>query len=329
MVFSKEINSEKKLTFCLENPLIFEGMAPNSIKSKRILISPLNWGQGHVSRCIGLIHQLCSQDNVVIIACDSAQRAVFREYFPDLTYVHHEGYPFFFRGNGLFALDLFSNLPKLRRRLKEEQREVESLVKKHAIDFVVSDHRYGFRSKFVTSIFVTHQYNLPVNWFQSLVDFRHKKLMKRFQAIWILDTPKQEFAGKLSRAPKEESIHYIGVYSRFALYESLPEKDLPSVAIISGPHVYAQQFADWIVEHYPEALVVCSDAIVLPASQNRVSDSWRTQDRIIMRAQRVISRSGYSTIMDLHFLDTPAIYIPTNGQKEQMYLAEIHTMDAD
>ena len=39
-------------------------------------------------------------------------------------------------------------------------------------------------------------------------------------------------------------------------------------------------------------------------------------------ADIVISRSGYSTIMDLARLGKKAIFIPTPGQTEQTYLAE-------
>ena len=36
----------------------------------------------------------------------------------------------------------------------------------------------------------------------------------------------------------------------------------------------------------------------------------------------LISRSGYSTIMDLFVLNKKAVFIPTPGQTEQEYLAE-------
>jgi len=41
-----------------------------------------------------------------------------------------------------------------------------------------------------------------------------------------------------------------------------------------------------------------------------------------MAAEKVISRSGYSTLMDLYFGQKPAILVPTPGQTEQQYLAE-------
>ena len=44
------------------------------------------------------------------------------------------------------------------------------------------------------------------------------------------------------------------------------------------------------------------------------------------KSKVVISRSGYSTIMDLSVLDKKAILVPTPGQTEQEYLAEYHQL---
>jgi hypothetical protein len=51
-------------------------MLPSEIQNKRVLISPLNWGMGHVSRCIGLVNQLISQENSIYIACDEEQQQI-------------------------------------------------------------------------------------------------------------------------------------------------------------------------------------------------------------------------------------------------------------
>ena len=42
----------------------------------------------------------------------------------------------------------------------------------------------------------------------------------------------------------------------------------------------------------------------------------------------LISRSGYTTIMDIEKLDLQAVFIPTPGQTEQEYLAEFHSKNA-
>jgi UDP-N-acetylglucosamine:LPS N-acetylglucosamine transferase len=44
--------------------------------------------------------------------------------------------------------------------------------------------------------------------------------------------------------------------------------------------------------------------------------------KAIRESELIISRSGYSTIMDLYTLQAKAFFIPTPGQDEQEYLAK-------
>ena len=46
--------------------------------------------------------------------------------------------------------------------------------------------------------------------------------------------------------------------------------------------------------------------------------------QILLNAEIILSRPGYSTIMDLAGLGKKAIFIPTPGQTEQEYLARYH-----
>ena len=75
-------------------------MVPSEIKEKRILISVLNWGMGHVSRSIGLIHQLIQQGNIIHVACSENQKKVYQEYFDSVIFIDHNDYPFEFGGKG-------------------------------------------------------------------------------------------------------------------------------------------------------------------------------------------------------------------------------------
>ncbi len=297
-------------------------MLPSQIENKRILLSPLNWGMGHVSRSIGLIHFLLMERNDIVVACDAAQREVYECYFDNLTYIDHQGYPFYFGGKGQFGWDLLKKSSKLRSRLKREQEEVETYVKEHDIDIVISDHRYGFRSKSCPSIFITHQYNLPVKWYQRLVNRFHYKLMRAFDHIWIMDYYDSRLAGSLSRCQKDSRIHFIGPYSRFRIYDK-QTKDLEEVLIASGPKIYAQQLVDQFTG--VEGIhIICDDEVSVPAGSIRVEGNWRDKDRVILRAKRIISRSGYSTIMDVECLGAECQLFATPGQSEQIYLAKKH-----
>jgi predicted glycosyltransferase len=47
-------------------------------------------------------------------------------------------------------------------------------------------------------------------------------------------------------------------------------------------------------------------------------------DDLFFESETIISRTGYSTLMDLKILNKKAILYPTKGQKEQEYLAKIN-----
>lgn len=50
----------------------------------------------------------------------------------------------------------------------------------------------------------------------------------------------------------------------------------------------------------------------------------RAQAEMLNRAHTVITRSGYTTLMELAELGKRALFVPTPGQSEQEYLARFH-----
>ena len=302
-------------------------MKPDEIKKKRVLFSALNWGMGHVSRSIGLVSQLIENDNTLFIACDENQKQIFQCYFPNVEYIQHEGYPFQFRGKGDFSGDFMRNWSKLSSRLKKEPIEVELLVDKHEIDTVISDHRYGFRSDKVSSVFITHQLNLPVKWYQKSIQAIHVRLLRKYHHIWVMDFADSRLAGELSRNKKSLPVEYIGPYSRFMNYDLPVVKNNTTVVIASGPLIYAQLFlGNQLNKSSPNdnVVVVAPKKVVSPNEILRISNNWLEQDQVILNAQKIISNTGYTTIMDLFFLKAECELYSTKGQSEQEYLFTLH-----
>lgn len=299
-------------------------MRPENIVNQRILLSPLNWGMGHVARCIGLIHQLQNQGNELFIACEEAQKVVFEEYFEGITFISHSGYPFYFGGKGHFGLDLLRRMKSLSKRMKQERVEVEKMVDDHTIDYVISDHRYGFQSKRAHSIFMTHQVNLPLKWYEKSVGKIHRKLMLKFDHIWILDDESSSLAGKLSENCPKNGM-YIGHYSRFSLYEQLASKSDEIVLIASGPDVYARLLIENVLAENRDVnklIVMHAPSLKLSLEVSANSGDWKEKDALIRSASHIISHSGYSTLMDCKVLGISATFYPTKGQTEQEYLAK-------
>lgn len=306
-------------------------MLPDDIKHKRVLISPLNWGMGHVARCIPLIHGLLENKNVVFVAASSDQQQIFRQYFPNIEYIEHAGYPFKFGKNGNFGLDLAKQFSALKNRMKSELTEVEEYVTNFSIDVIISDHRYGFRSDNVHSILLTHQLNLPIKWYEGWVQAIHHRFLKAFTEVWVPDTNQSDLSGDLSSNSAGMNVHYIGSLSRFSLYDKEKEKTIEKVIIVSGPLVYAQRFFEeqltsintddkTIAVIAPKEISIKAQS---PNIQIKSSENWLECDQIIVQAKQIVSRSGYSTLMDLFELKVPFSITPTPGQREQEYLFDL------
>ena len=101
--------------------------------------------------------------------------------------------------------------------------------------------------------------------------------------------------------------------------------------ILSGPEpqrtILENKLIDQVVSYPGTATIIRG----LPGEKNIIpstntirfynhlsSDDLNTE---MMKAAFVISRSGYSTVMDISVLDKKSILIPTPGQTEQEYLA--------
>lgn len=303
-------------------------MLPTDIKKQRVLLSPLNWGMGHVSRCIGLIDILLRNDNSIFIACSADQQSIFQQYFKDVTFIDHDGYPFEFGGKGKFSLDLLKSFSALKRRQNEERTQVDNYVDFFEIDCVISDHRYGFRSRKVKSIFLTHQLNLPVKWYERWVQNIHVAYLRAFDEVWVLDTEDSKYAGKLSRNEDGLKVQYIGILSRFGRYVLKETKTIDRLIVVSGPTIYAKQFLEQQLESFktdeghnvliaPKEIV---NALEKEIENSHPSDDWLKCDDYFLSSKKLISRSGYSTLMDAICLEIPCEITATPGQAEQEYL---------
>lgn len=314
-------------------------MPIKSIQSARILLSPLNWGLGHVSRTIPIVQQLLDQNNEVFICCDEQQEVFYRYYFPQLWYIPHKGYPFQFEGKGKWTWDVLKNSAALHARFRSEKQEVRELVNKFQPDLIISDQRYGFLSKTVKSVIVSHQLKLPLPKWNVFPQFWNARWLKAFDEIWIPDNPNRQLSGDLSRKSIKNE-HFIGFCSRFScdFHQNGEKRDISTMyrylGIVSGPFPYNQQFFELLHQKLLEkdeksAIIVPKDVNVDEISKNEKLDvfvfpSVEKFTELLCQSEEVISRAGYSTLMDLSVVKKKATLLPTPGQFEQLYLAKLH-----
>lgn len=308
-------------------------MEISKLHNKTILYSALDWGFGHVTRSIGIIRELIEQENKVIIACNEEQKQLFKSYFPDVEYLFLEGYNFKFSGKGSWSWDLWKQRKSFFKTIQIEYKFVQDFCAKNKIDVVISDHRYGFYLENKASVFVTHQLHLPIPKRHFFIQKWHEKQMKKFSSLWVLDDEKNSLAGKLSRVIQHKNLSYLGLKSRFSKSET-KEIKYDYLLVVSGPKPYSEQFIDEVkqkVDFSGKKVAVLHPNSLEIKVRNMDWDHFpandlKTNDTLFLESETIVSRSGYSTLMDLKVLGKKAILFPTKGQKEQEYLAKIHQL---
>jgi UDP-N-acetylglucosamine transferase subunit ALG13 len=332
-----------------ENFNLIPPFREKNLRKLRILVAPLDWGLGHATRCIPIIYELLSQDCDVWLAAEGAQEALLKQEFPKLSFLSLKGYRVRYSRSATSMLwNMLNQSRKILRAIKQEN----SWLKKKAIeldfDAVISDNRYGLYHTTIPCVFITHQLNIksPLGkWTERLLQKRNYKYINRFTECWVPDAPgENNLAGDLSHPLKKPTVplHYIGTLTRLKApgeISSSPSEFVPPrqeagglLVILSGPEPQRTILENKILKdiaHYDGNATIVRG---LPGTFNLIpsTDTLKFYNHLpaeelnneMNRAEYIISRSGYSTIMDIIKLQKKSILIPTPGQTEQKYLAK-------
>ena len=300
-------------------------MRITEIQKNKILLSPLNWGMGHVSRCIALIEKL-KKKNVVIVACDRQQREILEQYHSEIEFIELLGYPFQFNERKSFAYSLLTNYRQLVQHMKYEQLQCEIICKQKEVDIVISDHRYGFYSEITPSVFLTHQVNLPLPRYLSIFNNYHLWLIRKFHEIWVIDDPKLNLAGKLSSHNESLNCYNIGLLSRFENQNPSEIKN-GHYLILSGPSAYWGNLITTFESDSFDGVIGPTDGVEIARDLNiplYLCSNWKQLDHLLLHCTKLSGYIGYTTLMDTYFLRCETNLIACPGQLEQKYLEKIH-----
>ncbi|WP_100613442.1 glycosyltransferase [Confluentibacter citreus] len=300
---------------------------------KRILVAPLNWGLGHATRCIPIINALINFGFEPIIASDGDALALLQKEFPDLFSIELPSYKISYsKRKAYFKLKLFKDTPRILKAIKAEKIVTKHIVEIHGIIGIISDNRLGVYSKKIPSVIITHQLNVlsgNTTWLSTLL---HKEFIKHFDACWVPDVEGDDnLSGKLGHGSVTEiPIKYIGPLSRFLKKDNKTVNKL--LVILSGPEpqrtLLGEKLLDELKKHKEKVIFVngnIEDEQTVQVVGNITLYNFMTTNQLektINESELIISRSGYTTIMDLAKLGKKAFFIPTPGQYEQEYLAK-------
>lgn len=307
------------------------------MKQKTILVSPLNWGLGHSVRDIPLIHKLIEFNYRVIIASEGASAILLKKEFPKLTHIEIKSFKIEYPKNKGFTLKILSQIPKVIFGIRREHLKLKQILKKYDIDLIISDNRYGIYSKEIPSIFITHQVfiKLPKSlcFLENRLHKVHLKKLNKFNKVLIPDYLGQNnLTGELSHSKKlPANFMHIGILSEFDFKPKQTNQYLYDIlVIISGPEPQRTIFETIISEQLKntknKVLIVTGKPQALFNEINNNIElvnhlSRKEMQDAITNSKIIISRAGYTTIMDLVKLQKKAILIPTPGQTEQEYLS--------
>lgn len=296
-------------------------------------MAPLNWGLGHATRCIPIIHALLRHGFTPVIASDGAALVLLKKEFPDLVFDELPGYNVTYSAKASqFKWKLFKDSPKFLKAITAEKKATQFLVNTYKIDGIISDNRLGVYCKKVRCVFITHQLNVlsgNTTWFSTKI---HQNIIKKFDECWI---PDHEFepnlSGKLGHEDNTRIVKkYLGPLSRFKKQKQDNQYDV--MVLLSGPEPQRTLLEKKIINElkaYNGKVLFVKGIIEKEQIITRVGlvcyynfmESHQLE-KAINSSSVVLSRSGYTTVMDLAKIGKKAFFIPTPGQFEQEYLAK-------
>lgn len=304
---------------------------------KKILIAPLDWGLGHATRCIPIIRELIKRNIDVVIASDHRPADLLKKEFPALTHVRFPGSPMHYNTEGKLHWTILRQLPAYLNNIRMERRYLNVLIKLHSIDAVISDSRFGAFSNTVPSVLVIHQLHIllppPFAWGEKMVGRVNRFFCNRFSEVWVPDMPGEpNLAGKMSHpAVLPKHVHYIGALT--GMSKIVAKKEIDILVILSGPEPQRSILEEKVVAQCKETNLVSVVVRGKPEHNTTMKltphltmiNSLQREDlsAMVAAAKVVVSRPGYSTVMDLSFVGANAIFIPTPQQTEQEYLARM------
>jgi hypothetical protein len=320
----------------------------------KILVCPLDWGLGHAARCVPVIRELRERGHDIVLGAYGRSREFLAGEFPDLECLHFPGitvrYPAGKRFAFFYVYKIFGFLGQIAR----EHRGLRSLVMAHRFEMVVSDGRVGLFTRLCPSVLITHQlfFKFPRwevagvswgRWLETVFFWFFRPILRRFSQVWVPDFASPHgLTGELShRRTSLKNIRFIGPLCRLSP-SSRPDEPASAVdrlALVSGPEPQRTMFErtlkailrdlpgrNLMLLGKPEEARTGGPG---PRPDDR-EDGLRqfphadeeTMSRLMRAAGLIITRPGYTTVMELAGLGIKKVlFVPTPGQTEQEYLA--------
>lgn len=262
----------------------------------------------------------------------------------EVRYYNLKDYPALERWSWIaFYLFLVSDIITTYVRIKREQRFLKKLNDENKYSFIFSDWKYWFYSKNTKSYILSHQLSFDIPKFfsfsQRFMDYYNKRTFKKFDLLFIPDyeDSKNNLAWKLSHPKWIKNISHRYIWNLSSLLDIKDEEKNEKIDYLFTISWYLlehkENFINKLLEEAKELkwkkvfiLGNTKEDKYFFDEKNNIEVfsflSWKERIKKFKNAEVIISRAGYTTIMDLVELEKKAILFPTPKQTEQEYLAK-------
>jgi len=310
----------------------------------KIIYGVCSWGLGHATRSLPVIRKLIEENNeLTIISNDRALELLKKELGNEIVYFDIPDYPMLLSENSRqFMAKSFVYWPMFIKRMETGLQKLKKILENRKCDKIISDGRYDIYSRKIPSFFISHQIRimnpLRIKMFERGSEIFNLFFFKRFAGVLVPDYKEDDLSGDLSHnlhRIDENKLHYVGILSDFKKKKT--DKNIDYLISLSGPEPQRTLFENIIfsqIDNLSGKIVVTLGKIEKTDRFNKKNIqaySFLTKDEridFLNRAKLIVSRSGYSTIMDLAVIGTKALMVPTPGQVEQEYLGQYHNKKA-
>ncbi|MBM3233711.1 hypothetical protein FJZ19_01315 [Candidatus Pacearchaeota archaeon] len=298
----------------------------------KILFGVFDWGQGHATRDLPLISELVKKNEVDIISTGRALAILKNRFGKKCRYFDvpsvYPPYP----KSSLFVLKFSVSIPRMLSDLKKARKISEKIIAS-GYDIIISDCRYDVYDKKENSFLINHQLKFKSPAFEFVAENFLASVMSKYGAVIVPDFPGRELTGELSMNPRFNGIvEYPGILSQ--LKKRNLKKDIDYFFSISGPEPQRTIFEEKIlgqIENLSGKIVVAGGNPDATKKQERKNIKFfsfldsKKQEEMMNRAKFIVTRSGYTTILELSELEKKnVLLVPTPGMTEQEYIADLY-----
>ena len=306
----------------------------------KIIYAVCSWGLGHATRSLPVIRKLIKEDNkVTIISNGRSLELLKKELGENIEYFDIPDYPMLLSENSRqFMAKSVVYWPSFIARTESGLQSLKKILEKRKCDRIISDARYDMYSRKIPSFFISHQIRimnpLRIKMFERGSETFNLFFFKRFVGVIVPDYKENNLSGDLShnlRRIDENKLHYVGVISDFK--KKKMKQDINYLISISGPEPQRTMLEEKLLPQVEDL----EGKIIITLGKTEDKDKFykksietysflpkEKREDLLNRAKLVVSRSGYSTILDLAVIGTKALMTPTPGQIEQEYLGQYH-----